>query len=77
MLVNRDVFAIQNDMFEIIEGLHYCLQVKNKEDYKLYLIAMDELNEEHKTLVGNYYIDPLRALGYYEKLWKDFYDKTT
>lgn len=63
-------FDLESNMFDIIFQLHKNFELKRKDQYKLLLVALDELNEEYKTKQGNYYIAPERALSYYEKLWE-------
>lgn len=63
-------FDLESNMFDIIFQLHKTLKLKQRDQYKLLLVALDELNEEYKTKQGNYYIAPDRTLSYYEKLWE-------
>lgn len=65
-----DKYYIESNMFDIIMELHTNLTYRQKDKYKLCLVAMDELNEEYKKLTGDYFIAPERSLGYYEKLWE-------
>lgn len=62
-------FTIESNLFNIIYELHKTYSYKQKDKYKLFLIAMDELNEEYKKQTGEYYIHPEKTLTYYEKLW--------
>lgn len=66
------LFQIESDLFDIIAALHTNLSLKKKDAYKLCLVAMDDLNEEYKSLTGIYKIHPLECLSYYENLWSKF-----
>lgn len=65
-----NIYKIESNIFDVIHELHKTFMFKNKERYKLYLVALDELNSDYKKLTGNYYINEFKALEYYEKLWK-------
>ena len=64
-----DKYNIQKNLFDIICELHKTYNYRQKDKYKLCLVALDELNEEYKKQTGEYYIAPEKALSYYEKLW--------
>ncbi len=68
----RKVKNLESDMFDVIYELHRNLNVKNKEQYRLCLIALDQLNIEYFQLTGKYYIERKRILDYYSKLWDNF-----
>lgn len=68
----KQIQQLESDIFDIIQKLNETLKLKKKEHYKLCLVAMDSLNEDYNNLTGNYYIHPLKALGYYEHLWSKF-----
>lgn len=66
----REIKDIESNLFDIICELHHNLFMRNKDGYKLMLVAMDELNEEYKQQTEKYYIDPVRCADYYSKLWE-------
>lgn len=72
MSKTRRLQQIRSDMFEVITELHNNITYKRQDMYKLCLVAMDDLNEEYKSLTGNYYLNELECLNYYEKLWSVF-----
>lgn len=65
-----DKFQIESNLFDTIVELNNTFKYRQKDKYKLYLVTMDELNEEYKKKTGDYYIPPQVALTYYEKLWQ-------
>lgn len=68
----RKVKNLESDMFDVIYELHRNLNAKNKEQYRLCLITLDQLNIEYFQLAGKYYIERKRILDYYSKLWDNF-----
>lgn len=64
------ITELEENMFDTICGLHECLVLRKKESYKLFLITLDELNENYKQQTEKYYIDPVRCADYYSKLWE-------
>lgn len=65
-----DKFTIESNLFDVIVELNNTFKCRQKDKYKLYLVTLDELNEEYKLKTGNYYIPPAVTLNYYEKLWQ-------
>lgn len=65
----KEAFILEEAMFQVIETLHYYLNFKNKTQYELALEVLESLNDEYFDLVGQYYIDQLTLLDYYEKKW--------
>lgn len=63
---------LESDMFDVIYELHINLKIKNKEQYRLCLVALDQLNIEYFQESGKYYIERKRILDYYSKLWDNF-----
>lgn len=72
MSKNKRISQIQLELFDVISELHTNLQNKNKEDYKIWLVELDELNDEYKSLTGKFHIEPLDAVVFYEHLWNKF-----
>lgn len=68
----RKVKNIETHIFDIIHELHINLTYKNKDQYKLCLVALDELNDDYKKITGKYYISSERVVDYYSKLWDNF-----
>lgn len=68
----KEIHQIEANIFDIVESLHNNMLIKNKDKYKLSLVALDSLNEEYNELTGNYYVHPLRCLEYYGNLWSKF-----
>lgn len=65
----KELYILEEAMFNIRETLHHNLNFKNKTQYCLALEVMEELNNEYFELAGEYYIDQLTLLGYYEQKW--------
>lgn len=66
------VKKLESDIFDVIYELHINLNLKNKQQYRLCLLALDNLNIEYFQLTGKYYIERKRILEYYSKLWDNF-----
>ena len=66
----KQIQQLESNLFDIVEKLNYTFTYKKKDQYKLHLVALDELNEEYCEITGNYYIHPMKTLSYYEKLWE-------
>lgn len=68
--MTKQISNIEAGLFDIICELHKNLYYPNKENYKAFLVLLDENNEEYKALTGKYYIEPTRCADYYAKLWE-------
>lgn len=68
----RKVKNLESNLFDIIYELHTNLTLKNKDQYKLCLAALDQLNYDYFELTGKYYINRERVIDYYSKLWDNF-----
>lgn len=66
----RQLKDIESNLFDIICELNHNFFLRKKEDYKLLLVALDELNEEYKEQTGKYYIEPVKCANYYSRLWE-------
>lgn len=68
----QQIKQIESNLFDIVYELHVNLKNKNKQQYKLCLAALEELNKDYFEITKKYYIDPDRVISYYEKLWSEF-----
>lgn len=72
MSKNKRISQIHLELFDVVSELHRTLQNKDKESYKIWLVELDEFNDEYKSLTGKYHIEPLDVVVYYENLWGKF-----
>lgn len=67
---SKQLFILEEAIFDIMEKLHYFLGVKDKPSYELAVKTLNMLNEDYKELTGEFFLEPERILSYYSKLWE-------
>lgn len=67
---SKQVFIIEEAIFDIIERLHYFVGVRDKSNYKLALQTLDLLCSDYKDLTKEDFFKNNEILNYYSKLWE-------
>lgn len=60
---------IQESLFSILVFLDRSEKYRDLNSYKLALVTMDVLNNDHKNITGCYFIEEKRVISYHEKQW--------
>lgn len=67
---SKQLFILEEAIFDTIEKLHYFLGVKDKTNYDLAVKTLNMLNQDYKDLTGENFLDEKQMLSYYSKLWE-------
>ena len=61
---------LKTNIFDLVTELHNSIYYLNKNQYKLCLYCIEELNRHHFELTKEYYIDNTKLLDYHRKMWE-------
>lgn len=65
----NEIFIIENEMMETVCDMHFAKQSKNKTKYFKLLELLEDLNESHKMISGEYVYEPKAMLDFHKTLW--------
>lgn len=66
----KELYKLEDMIFQTMEGLYQAYDYKQKDKYKIALASLEILNEEYKQLTGKLFIEQTRITGYYTKMWE-------
>lgn len=66
----KELYELEDMIFQTMEGLYQSFDYRQKDKYKLALCSLELLNKEYKELTGRFFIDEVRILDYYKKMWE-------
>lgn len=66
----KELYQLEDMIFQTMEGLYQAFDYGQKDKYKLALSSLELLNNEYKELTGRLFLDEVRILNYYKKMWE-------
>lgn len=65
----KELFTLQEEMFDTTQKMMENYTLRKKDIYQRYLVRLEELNYEYEAISKQKYIPEIDMVKYYEKLW--------